>query len=395
MRTQATEKLLNLTKKIRAVSGGTGASKTYSILMILIDYAGALKNQTIDVISESYPHLEHRAIKDFKEIMLTNGYWKDELWNDTKHLFTFETGSTIAFLSMDKLGKAHGPRRDVLFINECNYLPYNIVDQLITRTRKIVWMDWNPVSEFWFYTEMLNHRQDIDFITLTFLDNGALSKEELEEIMAHKGNPRWWRVYGEGLLGETEGRVYQGWQIINDIPHEARLERYGLDFGYNPDPAAIVALYYYNGGYILDEILYQRGVQNPELASTLKNHPPALVIADSAEPKSIAEIRMFGINIAGTEKGADSVRYGVKTLQDQRISVTTRSLNLLKEYRNFFQKQDRLTNAFIIGQYEGECHLLDASRYAVCSLITVKKRQELRKEIGKNIWMNQPQTNPI
>src|SRR3990167_4319843 len=138
MRTQATEKLLNLTKKIRAVSGGTGASKTYSILMILIDYAGALKNQTIDVISESYPHLEHGAIKDFKEIMLTNGYWKDELWNDTKHLFTFETGSTIAFLSMDKLGKAHGPRRILFLINNFNYLPNKMEDKLKTKPGKML-----------------------------------------------------------------------------------------------------------------------------------------------------------------------------------------------------------------------------------------------------------------
>src|SRR4030043_518707 len=142
--TLATNKLLKLKQKIRAVSGGTGASKTFSIMMILVDYAQANRNQKIDIVSVSFPHLEDGVIHDFKEIMRDRNYWKDSLWNESKHFYTFETGSVIKFISYDKLGKAHGPRRDVLFLNEGNYLPWVIVDQLITRTRKIVWIDWNP-----------------------------------------------------------------------------------------------------------------------------------------------------------------------------------------------------------------------------------------------------------
>src|SRR3990167_1631464 len=228
--TTATKKLLKLKKKIRAVSGGTGASKTYSIIMILIDYAQASLDQKIDVVSESHPHLEDGAIRDFKEIMMSQNYWRDGSWNDAKHIYTFETGSVIKFLSFDKLGKSHGPRRDVLFLNECNYLPYQIVDQLITRTRKIVWMDLNPTEEFWYYTEIEGKRKDVDFEKLTFLDNEALTDEERAEIEAHRNNANWWKVYGLGELGEIIGRIYTGWKIIDEIPHEARLERYGLDF---------------------------------------------------------------------------------------------------------------------------------------------------------------------
>src|SRR3990167_8186755 len=393
MRTRATEKLLKLNKKIRAVSGGTGASKTSSILMILCDYAGSKKNEKIDVVSESFPHLEAGAIADFKRIMMEQNYWEDQAWNETKHFYTFPTGSVIHFTSIDKLGKAHGPRRDVLFINECNYIPYNIVDQLITRTRKIVWFDWNPVSEFWFYTEMQGRRDDIDFIKLTYLDNEALTSEERSEIEIHKGNSNWWRVYGEGELGIAEGRVYTNWQMIDEIPHEARLERRGIDFGYHPDPVAVCDIYWYNGGIILDEQLYQRNIKNSELASTLKNLPPILHIADSAEPKSIDEIAMYGINIRGAEKGKDSVRYGVKTVQNQRISVTKRSLNLIKEYRNYFQKKDRMTGAYVMGEYEGECHLLDAARYAICSLIPIKIRKEMLSQIPN--FPRQKETNLI
>lgn len=390
--TTATRKIFTLTKRVRAVSGGTGASKTISILIWLIDYCQVTKNKVCTVVSESHPHLEKGTIADFKNIMRDRGYWKDALWNDTKHVYTFEGGSILEFYSVDKFGKAHGPRRDVLFLNEANNIEWLIADQLITRTRKVIWLDWNPSEEFWFYTEMKPNRTDIDFITLTYLDNEALDEDSKNEILAHKNNKNWWRVYGEGKLGEIEGRIYANWQIIDEIPHEARLERYGLDFGYDPDPAAIVAVYYYNGGYILDEILYARGIDNPSLAGMLKNLPPALVVADSAEPKSIDEIKKFQINIIGTPKGSDSVRYGVKTLQAQRISITKRSLNLIKEYRNFFQAIDRRTNNPIMGEYEGSRHLLDGARYAICSLIPIIQRREIIAQLPK--FPNMPRTNP-
>src|SRR3990167_5396250 len=391
--TTATEKIKKLKKKIRAISGGTGASKTVSILMWLIDYAQKNKKKLIDVVYESYPHLEQGTIREFKNILITHQRWNDTRWNESKHIYTFETGSAIQFQSYDKMGKAHGPRRDVLFINECNWLPWDVVDQLIVRTREVVWLDWNPVTEFWYYTELQGKRNDIDFLKLTYLDNEGLSNSEIKEIESRRNNSRWWRVYGEGELGEAEGRIFTGWQIIDEIPHEARLEGYGLDFGYDPDPAVIVAVYYYNGGYILDELLYARKIDNPTLAKMFKNLPQGLVIADSAEPKSIKEISSFGVNIIGAGKGKESVRYGVKTLQAQRISVTSRSLNLIKEYRNFFQGIDRRTNVQIIGQYEGERHALDADRYKICSLIPIIKRKEMLAQIPR--WPDIPRTNPV
>ena len=373
--TTALHKLLKLKKKIRDVRGGTGAGKSVGILMWDIDYGQSNKNKVIDVVSESYPHLEQGVIREFKNVMIDRKYWKDERWNGSKHIYTFETGSTIQFQSYDKLGKAHGPRRDVLHLNECNWLPWDVVDQLITRTRDVVWCEYNPSSEFWMHTEVIGKRDDVESLKLVYTDNEGLSESERAEIESRRNNPRWWRVYGEGELGEAEGRIYTGWQIIDEIPHEARLERYGLDFGYDPDPAAIIAVYYYNGGYILDEILYATLVDNPGLASIFKNSPSALVIADSAEPKSIAEIKKFNISIIGTDKGSDSVRYGVKTVQSQRISVTQKSLNLIKEYRNYFQAIDRRTNIPIIGEYEGACHALDATRYAICSMIPIQQRK--------------------
>lgn len=293
-------------------------------------------------MAESVPHLKLGAMRDFKNIMVAHGYWNDDKWRDSApNVYTFETGSIIEFISFDKFGKAHGPRRDVLFLNEANNIPYFIADQLITRTREVVWMDWNPSEEFWFYTEMLPHRKDVDFITLTYLDNEALDEVSKMEIESHKNNKQWWLVYGLGQLGEILSRIYTGWQIIDEVPPEAHLERYGLDFGYSNDPTVIEAIYKWNGGFIVDEICYQKGMSNKEIADMLKILPRALVIADSAEPKSIDEIKMYGLNIIGAQKGQGSVLQGIQFVQNQSMSVTKRSVETIKSYRNYMWMTDK------------------------------------------------------
>lgn len=341
--TTATRQVFQLTKRIRAVAGGTSASKTISILIWLIDYCQSPRNRNklASVISESYPHLAKGALLDFKNIMKDRGYWRESLWHDTRHEYTFETGNKLEFYSVDNYGKAHGPRRDVLFVNECNNLAYNIVDQLITRTREVVWLDWNPTNEFWFYTDMLGIRDDIDFITLTYKENEALDQATIQEIESHKHNRAWWQVYGLGQLGEIENRIYRNWQLIDEIPIEARLLKYGLDFGYSVDPTASDAVYKWNDAIVLDEVIHQKGLSNRQIAEIFINRERASVIADSSEPKSIDEIASFGVPIFPSTKGKDSVNQGIQYVQDQKVFVTKRSVNTLKEYRNYLWKIDR------------------------------------------------------
>ena len=366
--TTATQKVFKLKKRIRAIAGGTSASKTISILIWLIDYCQTKQNRIkiATVTSESYPHLQKGAMLDFQNIMKDRGYWKDDLWHDTKHVYTFETGNMLEFATFDTYSKAHGSRRDVLFVNEGNNMPYNIVDQLMVRTREIVWLDWNPTSEFWFYNELLGKRDDIDFITLTYKDNEALDEITIKEIESHKHNKGWWQVYGLGELGDLEGKIFTGWTIIDTIPEEARLLKYGLDFGYSIDPTAIDAIYKWNDAYVIDEILHQKGLSNRQISEILLNIERASVIADSAEPKSIDEIASYGVPIFPAVKGSDSVRQGIQVVQDQKIFITKRSVNTLKEYRNYLWKKDRE------GQTTNEPsdiwnHHMDDIRYALSS----------------------------
>lgn len=365
--TTALKKLLKLKKRIRGVAGGTSASKTISIIQILIDKAQRDVVPTVtSITSESLNHLKRGCIRDFLNIMKEHKYFKEERWNKSDYTYTFETGSKIEFFSLDMPHKVRGPRRDRLFINEANNIPYETFDQLEVRTKDEIWLDWNPTSEFWFYTELLK-RDDVDFQILTYLDNEALDKSIVASIEQRKNNKNWWLVYGMGQLGEAEGRIFKDWQIIDEIPHEARLERYGLDFGYTNDPTAIVAIYRYNGGFILDEITYQKGLSNKQIADILLNQPKVLVIADSAEPKSIDELILYGVNVIPSQKGQGSVLQGIQYVQDQRISITKRSINGIKEYRNYLWQTDK--DGRIINVPEpGWDHFNDSLRYGMESL---------------------------
>jgi phage terminase large subunit len=369
LKTTAYKRIRSLSKRLRVIPGGSSASKTVSIIMYLIARAQSDTTKTLtSICSESIPHLKRGAVRDFKNIMQEHKYWRESDWNATDSIYTFETGSQIEFFSTDNGDKLRGARRDRLFINEANNVTFEAFEQLEIRTKDFIFLDWNPSNEFWYYTEIKGKREDVEEITLTYLDNEALDKQIVDALEQRKDRKNWWKVYGLGQLGDVESKIYKDWQIIDEMPHEARLERYGLDFGYSNDPTSIVAIYYYNGGYILDEITFQKGLSNKQIADILKNRDKALVVADSAEPKSIDEIYSYGVDIVGAEKGSDSINNGISLVQAQRISVTKRSINIIKEYRNYLWMTDK--DGKIINKPDGGFdHTMDALRYGLTSLV--------------------------
>lgn len=376
IQTTATNKIAAMQARIRAVQGGTSSSKTVSTLLYLIARAQADKEPTLtSVVSESLPHLKKGAMRDFLLILQTHKYFKDDRWNRSDFRYTFETGSVIEFFSADQPSKVRGPRRDRLFINEANNIDFESFDQLEVRTKEFVIMDWNPVAEFFFNTDILGKRTDVEHIILTYKDNEALPSSIRDSIEQRRNNERWWRVYGLGLLGESEGRIFTGWNIIDGVPPEARLERRGLDFGYTNDPSALVAVYKYNGGYIVDEELYLKGMSNKALADRilLTDKPMTLVVADSSEPKSIDEIKLYGVNIVGADKGRGSISQGIQFIQDQNISITKRSVNGIKEYRSYSWMKDKEGKQLNVPE-GGMDHFLDSLRYAMSSLSPVETK---------------------
>ncbi len=373
--TTATKKLAKMVKRIRAVPGGTSAGKTIGVNQILIDLAQRDETPKLtSIVSESLPHLKRGAMRDFLNIMQEHDYYKDNNWNKSDFTYTFETGSKIEFFSADQPSKVRGPRRDRLFINEANNIPFETFEQLEIRTNEFVFCDWNPTNEFWYYTDVQLARNDVEELVLTYKDNEALNQSIVDSIEQRKNRKGWWQVYGLGQLGEVEGKIYKDWQIIDDIPHEARFRGFGLNFGYSNHYAGLVDVYSYNGGFILDERVYALRQKNSNLAEAILNkESDELCVADCAEPKSIAEIKDEGVNIIGCEKGKDSVCNGISLVQEQKISMTKRSINIIREYRNYLWETDRDGKILNVPE-QGFHFIMDAVRYKITSLIRPPKK---------------------
>lgn len=376
--TTAFKRIAKTRKRLKVIQGGSSAGKTIAVLLVLIARAQHDKNIISSVVSETMPHLKKGAIRDFLNIMETHGYYREDCWNRTDFIYTFETGSKIEFFSSDSPDKVRGPRRNGdLFINECNNISYETYTQLAIRTEGDIFLDYNPVSEFWVNDEIISKGVEHDFLKLTYKDNEGLPPQIVQELESRRGNKHFATVYLDGELGESEGRIFTGWRTdLEAIPHEARLERYGLDFGYTNDPTAIVAVYYYNGGYILDEIAFTKGLSNKQIADVLLNQRKALTIADSAEPKSIDEIRTHGVLIQPTTKGPGSVIQRIQMAQDQAISVTKQSVNLIKEYRNYLWATDKEGRTLNEPEHLWS-HSMDAFTYALASLVPMIQRADM------------------
>jgi phage terminase large subunit len=365
-RTTSINKILSLKKRIKIIQGGTSAGKTFGILPILIDRAIKQPNVEISVVAESIPHLRRGALKDFLKIMRWTNRYVDGQFNKSLLTYTFKNGSYIEFFSADDSSKLRGARRDVLYINECNNITFESYNELSIRTKREIYLDFNPANEFWVHKE-LKHEPDADFIILTYKDNEALDQSIVTQIEKNRDKAvtsnywaNWWRVYGLGEVGMLEGVIFENWKEIDKVPEDARLVGIGLDFGYTNDPTAAIEIYNYNGTRIINELVYRTGMVNSDIAKILPSG--VIIYADSSEPKSIEEIRRQGKTIKGVTKGADSINYGIDVMQRQDYLVTKQSTNLIKELRSYCWDVDKQGQRMRkpIDHYN---HAIDALRY--------------------------------
>lgn len=371
VRTTAINKLLRLTKKKKVVQGGTSAGKTFGILPVLIDRATKNPLEEISVVSESIPHLRRGALKDFLKIMKLTGRFIEKNYNKTLLTYTFENGSYIEFFSVDDESRVRGARRTRLYVNEANNISFETYHQLAVRTSKEIFIDFNPTAEFWAHNEVLKESNS-ELLKLNYLDNEALDKSIIEEIESAREKAKtsaywenWWKVYGLGEVGKLQGVVFDNWETIKEIPVEARYVGTGLDFGFTNDPTAAVAVYYYNGYYVWDELLYEKKLLNDKISEEL--YGLTNIIADSADPKSIAELELLGLDIYPAEKGPDSVNYGIQLIQQNKFFVTEKSVNLIRELRSYCWLTDK-SGASLNKPVGKNDHAIDAARYFYLSL---------------------------
>jgi phage terminase large subunit len=386
--TSALRKIRQMKSRIKVIQGGTSASKTFSILAILIDKAIKIPNLEISVVSESIPHLRRGANKDFLKIMKETGRYIPHHYNKTLLRYEFSNGSYIEFFSADDESRLRGARRNILYLNESNNINYDAYLQLQIRTDGEIYLDYNPTSRFWVHTEVVG-QPDTELLILTYKDNEALSEDIVKQLESNRTKAltnsyweNWCRVYLDGEIGQIEGTIYTDFEVISFIPEEARLLGYGLDFGFSTDPAALIALYKYNDNIIADELIYQTGLLNTDISNLMKTYGVSgEIYADSAEPKSIAELKRMGHNIKPVEKGRDSVNYGIQILQQKHMLITRRSINLLDELSKYMWKKNR-DGGYDKTPIDAFNHACDALRYIAMSKLGARKEGPRTPSIG-------------
>lgn len=316
----------------------------------------------VSVVSRSLPHIKKGAFRDFQQLLRQGIHRMGEMrWTD--FTFHFFNGSYIEFFGLEDPEKAHGPGRDVLFINEANYVPKAVYDQLAMRTTGQILLDLNP-SEFNCWVYQIADDPKNKNIHSTYKDNLAnLSPQQVAFIEAYKDlpDPFMWQVYGLGLRGASEEIIYRGWELVDEMPGKGEVV-YGLDFGYT-NPSAFVKVEFYEGACYIDELIYEKSLTKPELNERIKQFETgfSIIYADSAEPDSIEELYRLGCNIHPSNKDVWS---GIVTVKSQRIYITRRSKNLITEIQGYKWKKDK--NDLILEEPVKENdHLMDAMRYAI------------------------------
>lgn len=347
--------------------GGSRSGKTYSVIQLLIIIA-AIKEPgiRISMVSHSLPHVKRGAYRDFKSIMETFHLWKDAEFSFSDFVYHFPNGSYIELFGLEDEGKARGPGRDILFVNEANLISKQLFDQLAMRTTGQIFLDWNP-SDFnsWVYELADNPKNKR--IHSTYKNNlSNLSDNQISLIESYKdlADDFMWKVFGLGERGAAKELIYTSWKIVAELPNKGEIF-YGLDFGYTA-PTAMVKVEYYEGQLYVEEIIYQTKLTVGDIVDKLKavNLINSVVIyCDAAEPKSIEELYRAGYNAKPAEK---DVWGGIMKVKSYNLNVTNNSHNLKRELQSYKWMIDKNGNMVSDEKPVKENdHLLDAMRYAV------------------------------
>ena len=367
--------LLNSDKKIIIEQGGARSGKTYNILLwIICVYCTEQSGKVVTICRKTFPALRGTVMRDFIDILKKHNVYNSDHHNkSSSEYWLFD--NRIEFVSLDQSVKFRGRKRDLLFINECNELSYDDWQQLIFRTTGRIIIDYNPADEYhWIYDRVIP-REDAEFHRTTFYDNPFLEQSIKDEILRLKElDKNYWRVYGLGLQGSSEDNVFNNFKMIDEIPENAKLISFGLDFGYSIDPTAVVGVYKHDDSLYLKEVMYEKGLTNQDVAEKLK---PIIerseVICDSAEPKSIEELYRMGINSKPATKGRDSIQNGIDILKRHKIYIENSSLNLIKEFKNYKWQVDKNGKKLNI-PVDKFNHLIDSLRYVALIHLKENKR---------------------
>ncbi len=349
--------------------GGSSSSKSISILQMLTLYAYRNKNKRVTLSAESLPVIKKTLFVDWKDIVM-QGLFDVRSFNKTEMVYTFPTGTVFNFVPADDQTRWHGMRQDIVYFDEVFHIKKDIYQQADIRTKDKVLSSFNPAAMFWIADTFNDADTYVDHST--YHDNPYITKPIIDALEKRiKIDENFYNVYVLGKWGSLEGLVFQEgkhWQVCDKLPDECKKEILGLDFGYSVDPAALVHIQYYDGELWLKELLYKHEQTNNMIAEYINGD----TVADSAEPKSIAELRMLDKNVYASVKGKDSINNGIQLMKQFKINITSDSLNLIKEFRNYKWDENRQGET-LTKPVDNWNHCIDATRYGVTHLFARPK----------------------
>ncbi len=365
----------NSTAHIVINQGGTSSGKTYAIEQVLFCLACETGKQVITVVGQDIPNLKAGALRDAQNIYDSSPVLQSAIksYNKTDRIFEFLNGTIIEFKSYENAQDAKSGKRDYLFVNEANGVAWDIYTELALRTRKRIFIDYNPNSAFWVHDHLVG-KEGVQLIISDHRHNPFLTEDFHQKIEALKESDiELWKVYARGLTGKITGLVLNNWHICEAIPPDAKLLAAGLDFGFTNDQTGCLLVYRQNGELWLEEVLYERGLTNPDISSCLTKagiSKKTEIIADSAEPKSIEELRRLGWNIVPAKKGPDSIKHAIDILKRYTLNVTRNSVNLRDELSRYKWKTDR-GGKELNEPIDSFNHLIDPLRYVALNKLKV------------------------
>jgi phage terminase large subunit len=382
----------NANKRFVINCGGTRSGKTYSILQVLIVKALQTDDPlTISIVRKTLPSLKKSVLRDFINILETLGLYNEINHNKSDNIYRLGN-CVFEFFSIDNAQKYRGSKRDILYLNEATEFDFEDVFQLQIRTTGQIFLDYNPSLESgWIYDIEEQRRDEVDFFRSTYLDNPFLEPSLIEEIERLKDtDEQYWLIYGLGKRGKAIDLVYQ-FEEVEDIPvDKATLIGLGLDWGYSNDPTAVVEVWKDGHNIYLNELLYKRGLTNSDIVAELNAIGVTKridMVADSAEPKSIEDLRRSGFRIHPSKKGPDSILAGIDILKRHKIHVTTESVNLITELKRYKWLKD--ANGEMLNRpIDIYNHALDAVRYVALNLLANKNAGKYNVSIGGSGRLN-------
>jgi len=362
--------------------GGTSSGKTFAIEQVLFCIACSTNKLVITIVGQDIPNLKAGALRDALNIYSLSAAIQAMVksFNKTDRVFEFNNGTTMEFKSYDNSQDAKSGKRDYLFVNEANGVDWGIYTELALRTRKKIFIDYNPNSAFWVHDNLIG-KPGVQLIISDHRHNPFLSEQTREKIESLKDvDMELWRVYARGLTGKITGLVLSNWHVCERVPEDAKLLAAGLDFGFTNDETGCILVYKQNGELWVDEVLYETGLTNPDISARLTAatiNKSIEIVADSAEPKSIEELRRFGWRISGAKKGADSIKNSIDILKRYRLNITRQSVNLRNELGRYKWKTDRAGKT-LNEPVDSHNHLIDPLRYVALNKLGTNKLNKTR-----------------